>query len=85
MATISTVQGGDLKLDVERISAVYSGRLGCACGCRGNHTSNPRSIRLIAKRIEEAAPYFKVHVCDWGVWVDTDTRAYVAYMDGRVS
>lgn len=36
-------------------SAVGSGKLGCACGCRGKHTSSPRSIKTIVANIEKAA------------------------------
>ncbi|AHN84011.1 hypothetical protein AUDREY_103 [Mycobacterium phage Audrey] len=70
------------------VSAVYSGRIGCACGCQGNHTSRPASITRVKNQIAEAIRHGKV---TWFamtkdmVAIDTETRSYVAYTDGRVS
>jgi hypothetical protein len=71
---------------LKEVSSVYSGRHGCASGCRGNHTSNPRTIRQIVGKIQQA--------CDQGyelmIWpgvffaIETDTRHYIAYTDGRI-
>ena len=33
---------------LKEVSSVYSGRHGCACGCRGNHTSVKKMIVGIA-------------------------------------
>jgi hypothetical protein len=33
---------------LKEVSSVYSGRHGCACGCRGNHTSMKKMIVGIA-------------------------------------
>src|SRR5262249_37177693 len=70
---------------LKEVSSVYSGRHGCACGCRGNHTCNPRVIKQIDRHIQEA--------CDQGyelmIWprrllrIETGTRHYIAYTDGR--
>jgi hypothetical protein len=38
---------------LKEVSSAYSARHGCACGCRGNHTSNPRTIKQIVKRIQQ--------------------------------
>lgn len=71
-------------IDVTAVSQVYNGRHGCACGCRGNYSSTPRSIRQIVAKINQAAADgHTVHVHGWGVWVDTPTRSYTAYTDGR--
>lgn len=67
------------------VSSVYSGKHGCACGCRGNHTSNPRTIKQIVGKIQQAV--IDGHQLEvWpGVYfaVNTETRTYVAYTDGR--
>lgn len=74
-------------IDADDVSAVYSGKQGCACGCRGTHTSKPGSIKSIVAKINQIAAdgQHEVHVHDWGAWVDTDTRTYVAYTDGRLA
>lgn len=75
-----------ITIDATAVSAVYSGSHGCACGCRGNHTSNPRTIKQIVAKIQQAdQDGYNVHIHPWGTWVDTDTRSYVAYTDGRES
>ena len=74
-------------LDVSKVSAVYSGRHGCACGCRGNHSSTDRSIQTVIRKMREAAGdgYPVVIIADTYYAVETDTRSYIAYIDGRVS
>jgi hypothetical protein len=52
--------------DVNRVTSVYSGRKGCACGCRGNYTyscreaqpsyykedeSNPKTVKMMARKV----------------------------------
>lgn len=62
------------------VTEVYSGRRGCACGCRGNYSTTPRSISRVVAKINGAADDgHTVNVEDWGVWVDTTTRSYTAY------
>lgn len=73
-------------IDAKDVTAVYSGRHGCACGCRGNHTSKQGTIKkIVAKIVQADQDGLEVHVHPWGIWVDTDTRSYVAYTDGRKS
>lgn len=73
-------------LDVSKVSAVYSGRHGCACGCRGNHSSTARSIQTVIRKMREAAGEgYPVAVTSSYYAVETDTRSYIAYIDGRVS
>ena len=76
----------DEALENRTVSAVYSGRRGCACGCRGNHSSTSRSIKTVVNKMREAAKSgFPVVVTANYVTIDTDTRVYIAYTDGRVS
>jgi hypothetical protein len=73
-------------LDVSKVSAVYSGRHGCACGCRGNHSSTQRSIQTVIRKMREAASEgCPVIVGSTYYAVENDTRSYIAYIDGRVS
>lgn len=73
-------------LDVSKVSAVYSGKHGCACGCRGNHSSTPRSIQTVIRKMREVASEgYPVIVTDSYYAVESDTRSYIAYIDGRVS
>lgn len=76
------------RLVKKHVDAVYSGRHGCACGCRGthrHHTESPRSITVIVKKILAQA---EVQDIDWDnrtdgdpQWVSatTPTRHYIAY------
>lgn len=81
----STAQLADA-LAERTVSAVYSGRQGCACGCRGNHSSTSRSIKIVLSKMRDAAKDgFPVAVLNDYVSVDTDNRVYIAYTDGRVS
>jgi hypothetical protein len=74
-------------LDVSKVSAVYSGKRGCECGCRGNHSSTSRSIQTVIRKMREAAgdgcPV--VIITDTYYAVETATRSYIAYIDGRVA
>lgn len=86
---MNSVIAFDAVLAHATVSAVYSGRHGCACGCRGNHTSSPQSIttvkrKMIAARQSGKATEIMVSPGCF-VAVDTDTRTYIAYVDGRVS
>lgn len=53
-----------MKLDISNIAKVYSGRIGCMCGCRGKYSynegveheswqgqTNPRSVKIIAGKV----------------------------------
>lgn len=55
-----------VKIDPKRVTAVYYGKPGCACGCRGkyafasiaesvksgDHTANDRSVRRIVSNVQ---------------------------------
>lgn len=43
---------GPATIDGKVILRVYTGRQGCACGCRGNYSSNPAVIRRVVNRIK---------------------------------
>lgn len=36
---------------LDQVTKSYSGRPGCACGCRGNYSQSARSIKIIAGKI----------------------------------
>lgn len=67
------------------VSAVYSGRPGCACGCRGTHSSKPGQItrvtnilrRAIADNTTEGPG--DITIGPGFVSLDTDRRTFVAY------
>ena len=73
------------------VGSVYSGRHGCACGCRGNHTTNPKTVKLICNKIEQAvADGLTPDVCfaKFGdqlghIAVQTETRLYIAYINAE--
>ncbi len=71
------------------VSAVYSGSHGCMCGCKGNHTSSARSVTTVTRKMIAAVKDGDATgiLVEPGVYVsvDTVTRSYVAYLDGRVS
>lgn len=71
------------------VSQVYSGRHGCACGCRGTHTSSERSIKTVTRKMIDAVKSGDATLIgvEPGIWVavDTATRSYIAYLDGRVA
>jgi hypothetical protein len=44
-------------VDPNEVARVYSGRPGCACGCRGNYSTNPTTIKQICKKISALEPH----------------------------
>jgi len=44
---------GPATIDGKVILRVYTGRQGCACGCRGNYSTNPATIRRVVNRIKQ--------------------------------
>lgn len=79
------------------VSVVYSGKMGCMCGCKGHYRSTPRMISLITNRIKaqiEQATIYEPRglMMVEGMFVAIDnaglseaTRQYCAYTDGRTS
>ena len=61
------------------VERVYSGGLGCMCGCRGKYTTpeqSARSVKLIFNKVMNN-PKHKVE--DGIAYVETDTRNLVVY------
>ncbi|QZE10397.1 hypothetical protein SEA_SCOOBYDOOBYDOO_46 [Mycobacterium phage ScoobyDoobyDoo] len=79
------------------VSAVYSGKPGCACGCRGNYSSHTRTVTQIKNKIRAqielaTAEEMRGLLVIPGSFVAIDnagvgeaTRTYTAYTDGRTS
>ena len=38
-------------INPNQVAQVYSGKPGCACGCKGNYSENPRTIKTIVNRM----------------------------------
>jgi hypothetical protein len=70
----------------DQVTAVYSGRQGCCCGCRGNHSNSPRSISIAVNKINKVASGDIVGTLDISasyVAADIGDRVVIAYLDGR--
>lgn len=65
-----------------KIVSVYSGRPGCACGCRGNHSENPATIKKIVKKMLALQPVIERDGNNFSL--ETDTRLYIAYVSKDV-
>lgn len=48
------------KVDTADIVKVYSGKPGCACGCKGNYFEDARNIKRVVGMINDAVPTGKV-------------------------
>ena len=35
------------KIDIAKVTSVYSGRPGCQCGCKGNYSDKPAIIKRV--------------------------------------
>lgn len=71
-----------MDLTKENVVRVYSGKTGCACGCRGNYTDKPASITRIFNTTKPMTPYFVFDNSSLGrdtisYWFETDTRYYM--------
>ena len=49
-----TYSTGTDPINPEAVKRVYSGRPGCGCGCRGRYSDEPKTIRLIVKKMNAA-------------------------------
>ena len=75
-----------LDIDPKKIQGVYSGKHGCACGCRGNHSDNPATVKLIVGKIIkafEAGDEVDVNINSFNPYIaaQTATRLYIAYLE----
>jgi hypothetical protein len=72
------------RLERNAIKSSYSGRPGCCCGCKGNHTESSRSKTLIANKIRAALLDDYANDLELGVnyvALQTDTRLIMVYTD----
>lgn len=81
------------KIDVNKVSKVYSGRPGCACGCRGNYFSSskfPSEGKVVNdKMVARVVKLFNDNldkVEDYGdgifVYNPSENRTYTVYTEG---
>lgn len=60
------------------IKRTYSGKPGCACGCRGTYTpATPRNTKAMLTRMRRMLverPDAEVYIDDTYIWVETETR-----------
>lgn len=75
-------------LVAEDVTQVYSGRPGCACGCRGEHyrPESPSFKRMVAKvlrRIANPEPGDTVWDSNGFVVVENDRHVWSAYYDEK--
>jgi hypothetical protein len=70
-----------MTIDPATIKSAYSGQAGkCCCGCAGTHSTSPRTIKMIARKIDRlAAQGYKRNEADSYFSLDTETRRYIAY------
>lgn len=64
-------------VDREQVRRVYSGRPGCACGCRGHYSTDPATITRIVNALNALGA--KMDESGEFAWAETETRAYTAY------
>lgn len=80
-------------LTPEQVVQSYSGKPGCACGCKGNYSTRLNTIKLVLSRLQEFAPHARnrdlivTSNSQGGICfgVDTETyrgtpRAYTVYV-----
>lgn len=81
--------------DWNRVTSVYSGKHGCACGCRGNHSSRPATMTRIINSLKaglrtlsetpEIADVEAAWLYERGdmtyLTIETATRSWIAYID----
>jgi hypothetical protein len=74
-------------VDRAKVVRVYSGRPGCACGCRGNYSENPATIARIVNRINALGAQTYDGSEQEFAFADNDegTRTYTAYYAGSLA
>jgi hypothetical protein len=76
----------DIIINPNQVKQVYSGKPGCACGCKGNYSENPKTIKTIVNRMREALKNGTATEVMFGgvitgfLSVETATRSYTAYL-----
>jgi hypothetical protein len=69
--------------DLSNIRTVYSGKIGCMCGCKGKYSriaESPRSVKIIANKLikNPNTQYDALAKC---FYLQTDTRMLAAYTE----
>lgn len=66
-----------------RVVRAYFGKIGCACGCRGEYHEDPEMIAKAVKKLESAEVQTAVGM-DGGLiaWADFGGRTVTVYCDG---
>lgn len=74
-------------IKVEEIKEVYSGRIGCQCGCRGKYWSEGPMLKKVAKLLNESEKTNFAEDNAYAFFEDQDlNRTYVAYFkEGGIS
>jgi hypothetical protein len=65
-------------MELNKVVRVYSGSLGCMCGCKGKYSDSDRSRKIIFNKIMRN-PNHKFDAAGTYVYVETETRNLVAY------
>ena len=66
-----------ITVPVDSITRVYSGRHGCACGCRGTYSTSPATIKRIVATMNDLGAQIE----DGIYFTESPTRQYTAYTD----
>jgi hypothetical protein len=66
-------------INIANVERVYSGRIGCMCGCKGKYSETLVSIKRMVNKLskEEGVEYDSQAGC---YHLQTDTRQYAVYM-----
>lgn len=83
-------------IDLQDVSSVYSGRPGCACGCRGKHTYasahrgypvtdnevSDRTVKMMVNKMNKliSDPCNEIDYGGSYVACETCTRLYIVYL-----
>lgn len=67
-----------IKPEIKNVERVYSGRIGCMCGCRGNYSEHKSTVTRLFNRLL-TAPETKVEVSDLG-----RPTAKIEYMHAQI-
>lgn len=46
-------------LNEKNVARVYSGKVGCMCGCRGTYYDKPKAIKMLIRRMKEAIQLYR--------------------------
>lgn len=86
---MNSVEAFESELAHRDVSSAYRGRLGCACGCNGDHTSDSVTVNRILKQMRSAIETGRAReimvLPRRFVSIETASRLYIAYTDGRTS